>query len=112
MPSLPSRTERGGDTVVIRLASAADAPALERLARLDSAPRPLRGAILVAESGGELRAARALDDGRAIADPFHPTAGLVALLETRAALLRGAGPTRTRGPGTLRRRLQPRAALR
>jgi hypothetical protein len=101
------------DTVVIRLAVAADAAGLERLAQLDSAPRPLRGPVLVAESDGELRAARSLRDGRAIADPFRPTAGLLALLETRAALLRGAArPDRTRGPGLLRRRQPARATIR
>jgi hypothetical protein len=101
------------ETVVIRPALPEDARALERLAQLDSAVRPLAGAILVAEVAGELRAARSLQDGRTIADPFQPTAGLLSLLETRAALLRrAAGPVRTRATGILRRRTPARAAVR
>jgi hypothetical protein len=85
--------------VSIRRAGPHDAPALHRLAALDSA-LPLGGEILLAEVGGEPRAALSLADGAAIADPFSPTAELVALLEMRRAQLRGAGP---RGRG--RRRL-------
>jgi hypothetical protein len=58
--------------------------AIERLAQLDSARCPT-GAVLVAAVDGELRAALPLDGGRAIADPFHPTAALVSLLEVRLA---------------------------
>jgi hypothetical protein len=63
---------------------------------MDSA-LPLRGAVLVAESGGVLRAALSLDDDRAVADPFVPTAGHVALLRTRASLLRRDRPRRGLG---------------
>jgi hypothetical protein len=76
------------DTVIIRVAGPADAPVLARLAALEAA-RPLHGQILVAESGGVAVAGLALDDDRAVADPFLPTAGHVALLRTRADLLRG-----------------------
>src|SRR5436309_2291161 len=69
--------------ITIRLAGADDAHALSRLAVLDSARAPA-GDVLVAELRGELLAALPLDGGRAIADPFHPTADLVALLELRA----------------------------
>ena len=62
------------DAVVLRRARAADARALTRLAALDDAA-PLAGEALVAEQDGELRAAISLHSGRAIADPFHPTAG-------------------------------------
>ena len=89
-------------SISLRLAGPADHAAVERLAALDSAPR-LHGPVLVAESGGALRAALALGDDRAVADPFAPTAELVELLRTRAALLRGAPPQRTRGPAGLRR---------
>ena len=72
--------------VVIRRATPADAAALARLAALDTAPE-LDGDKLVAEAGGHIRAALSLSDGRAIADPFRPTAALVTLLRTRATQL-------------------------
>jgi hypothetical protein len=60
---------------------------IERLARLDSARRP-SGPVLVAAVGGEPVAALPLEGGPAIAEPFHPTAALVSLLELRAAQMR------------------------
>jgi hypothetical protein len=75
------------ETLTIRMAGAGDAAALGRLAQLDSAPAPKRVPMLVAEVGGELRAALSLDGGRAIADPFRPTAELVAILAERARQL-------------------------
>jgi hypothetical protein len=77
-------TAHPDDTLTIRMASPADAAALDRLAQLDSAPRLAPVPTLVAEVGGELRAALPLDGGRAIADPFRPTAELVAILGERA----------------------------
>ena len=68
-------------TVVIRAARGSDGDRLAQLARLDS-QRPLAGEILVAEQEGELVAALGAD--RVIADPFRPTADLVALLRVRA----------------------------
>jgi hypothetical protein len=65
--------------VTIRVATPDDAPALKRLAELDSSEVPARPA-LVAEVGGELRAAVSLSDKAIIADPFQPTAPLVQLL--------------------------------
>jgi hypothetical protein len=112
MRSVTSLPHPAGDTVVIRRAVAADAPALERLAQLDSAPAALSAPVLVAVADGELLAARSLADGRAIADPFRPTAGLLALLETRAGLLLGSGPARLRGTGIRRRLLPARPAIR
>jgi hypothetical protein len=76
----------GQATVVIRIATPADHDELSRLAALDSA-RALRGTVLVAQSDGRIRAAYSVEEGRAIADPFVPTAGLVELLHTRSALL-------------------------
>jgi hypothetical protein len=67
-------------TVVIRAARGSDGIALDDLARLDS-QRPLAGDVLLAEQDGTLVAALAGD--RAIADPFRPTADLVALLRVR-----------------------------
>src|SRR5215213_4814415 len=68
-------------TVVIRAARGSDGDALEGLARLDS-QRPLAGDVLVAEQDGALVAALAGD--RVIADPFRPTADVIALLNVRA----------------------------
>jgi hypothetical protein len=70
-------------SVVIRDAVAADEDALRRLAERDSA-RPIQGPAIVAEVGGELRAAISTAGGGAIADPFRPTAELVELLRVRA----------------------------
>lgn len=84
-------------SVSIRRAGPHDAPALCRLAALDSAA-PLRGEILVAEVDGEARAALSLGDGSCVADPFAPTAQLVALLRLRRAQMCGGGepPSRAR----------------
>jgi len=75
------------ETLTIRMAVSDDATALSRLAQLDSARPPGSARMLVAEQGGELRAALPLDGGPAIADPFYPTADLVAVLMKRARLL-------------------------
>jgi hypothetical protein len=85
----------GGQRLVLRRSSAEDEPALARLARLDSAPRP-RSEMLVAEVDGEIVAAVPFAGGPAIADPFRPTADVVAILHARAELL--AGRTQTRRP--------------
>jgi hypothetical protein len=90
------------ETIQIRPARAADAAPLLRLAALDSAAR-LRGEIVVAEVGGEILAALALDDGRAIADPFRLTADLVELLRTRARLMGIPGSESRRRWHSLRR---------
>jgi hypothetical protein len=95
----------GDATVVIRVATPADIDDLRRLAALDSA-RALFGTVLVAQSDGEIRAAYSVDEGRAIADPFVPTAGLVELLKARTALLRGERVA----PTGARRRLRLAAA--
>jgi hypothetical protein len=76
------------DPILIRLATERDAPAVARLAQLDSSPAP-DGALLLAEVGGELRAALRVSDHAVVADPFHRTAGLVGLLATRADTLTG-----------------------
>jgi hypothetical protein len=86
----------GESTVVIRLATPADVDDLRRLAALDSA-RALLGTVLVAQSDGEIRAAYSVEQERAIADPFQPTAGLVELLKARTELLRDGAARRTRG---------------
>jgi len=91
--------------ILIRYAQRGDEAELRRLAQLDSAP-PLRGSAIVAERDGTIVAARALDGEQEIADPFVPTAGLLALLRVRSAS-QPAAPKRTRG-GRLRRGLAGR----
>jgi hypothetical protein len=79
--------------IVIRTASSDDARALARLAALDS-QAPLAGPALLVEVDGVARAALAPASGRVVADPFHRTADLVALLRLRAQSIehaRGAG---------------------
>jgi hypothetical protein len=76
----------------IRLATDADADTLRRLAQLDSQP-PLDGSILIGELHGEAVAALSLTDNRTIADPFRPTAHLVATMRVRAQGLRAVDRT-------------------
>lgn len=71
------------NSIVIRQASAADSEAIHRLADLDDRAMP-RGEALLAFVDGELRAAVGRADGRVVADPFHLTADLVALVRARA----------------------------
>lgn len=95
--------------MVIRRTTPDDAAALLRLAALDDA-RALRGDALVAEVGGEIRAAVCLAEGRAIADPFRPTAELVELLKLRAAQLADpVVPAKPRRGRVLARRAAARA---
>jgi hypothetical protein len=94
--------------LTIRRAGAADMGSLALLAALDSAPTP-SGPALLAERDGRLVAALPFDGGRAIADPFEPTAEVVSLLELRARQLREAGVADSRRPG-LARRLRARLA--
>jgi hypothetical protein len=89
------------NTYKIRMATDDDAEALRRLAELDS-QRPLGGRIMIGELDGAPAAALALDTGRAIADPFRPTAHLVASLRTRAA-----GVVAVERKPSLRDRLRP-----
>ena len=81
----PVRMTSGADLpLTIRPAYPDDAPAVRRLAALDSAPVP-RGELLLAEIDGELRVAVSLHDLAVIADPFSRTADMVALLRAHAA---------------------------
>lgn len=81
------------DEVTIRLAEVSEWDAVDRLAQLDSAPPPPREAMLVAEVGGELRAAISVRNGYAIADPFQCSERHVELLRVRAAQLIGIDPS-------------------
>jgi hypothetical protein len=87
--------------IMIRPAYADDYDALARLAALDSAAGVPHRPLLLAEVDGTLRAALSLRDGSAIADPFHPSVRLLALLRAHAAGEK-ASPRRRR-PRSLRR---------
>jgi hypothetical protein len=89
--------------ITVRHATSADLSALSRLAALDSA-NPPRGKALVAEADSRLLAALPIGSGRAIADPFEPTAEIVALLEFRAAQLEAG---RKESPGLIERLRAP-----
>jgi hypothetical protein len=95
--------------LIIRRLDGSDLAAAERLAQLDSSPLP-EGDLIGVLIEGRLLAAISLANGESIADPFSRTAELRALLELRAAQLRG----RVNGHRRLRRELprpKPRAAL-
>ena len=64
--------------LIVRSATSADREQLARLAALDSAG-PIAGRALVAEADARIVAALPLGAGRPIADPFEPTAEVVAL---------------------------------
>src|SRR3984893_1018741 len=93
------------NTISIRTATPDDAQSVTQLALLDSA-EPLAAPLLLAERDGRLQAALSLSDGTTIADPFAPTAELIALLHVRPERLRGGTPlpTRVRGAIYSRRR--------
>ncbi|MGZ4170014.1 MAG: hypothetical protein ACXVRN_01490 [Solirubrobacteraceae bacterium] len=85
-----------GSQILIRPSYADDELALARLAALDSAAGPPPAPVLVAEVDGTLSAALSLHDGSAIADPFRPTAQVVALLRAHAAAVPPAPRRRRR----------------
>jgi hypothetical protein len=106
----PSRPPSQGNTVpsialapsvLIRAARGSDGAAIARLAALDSTAVPA-GELLVAEADGVLVAARSLATGAVVADPFRPTADIVALLTLRAAAV-GAGSDRRAARGLVER---------
>ena len=71
------------EPITIIHSTEADSDKVRRLALLDDR-RPPKGPALLAYSGGELLAAVGLVDGRAVADPFRPTADIVDLLRFQA----------------------------
>src|SRR3954467_11257456 len=82
------RPRNGGDmqtAITIRHSTLDDQVALFQLAALDDRP-PIEGDALLGFVNDELRAAVALRDGHAIADPFARTASLVELLRHQVAL--------------------------
>ena len=96
VPTEPERPRPPEPQVTIRLATCRDLDALARLGALAEQAVPVDEDVLVAEVGGELRAALPLSATEAIRDPFHATADLASLLSLRAAQLRPR-PTRLRG---------------
>jgi hypothetical protein len=78
--------------ITVRRFAEQDIDAVRLLAALDSKPMPT-GGVLVAEQEGEVLAALPLDGGEALADPFKPTAHVVALLKLRAAQIHAAERT-------------------
>jgi hypothetical protein len=70
--------------LTLRVARPDDAPAVRRLAQLDSS-RPPSGRVLLAVVGSEPVAALGVDTGSVVADPFRPTADVVAVLRQAAA---------------------------
>jgi hypothetical protein len=93
--------------ITVRHAAASDLSELARLAALDSASPP-RGPALVAEADSRMLAALPLGSGRPIADPFEPTAEIVALLELRAEQLRESDGERRGFGERVRSFLRPR----
>jgi hypothetical protein len=83
--------------LTIRLASPEDAPALRRLAQLDSAT-PLAGRVLLAELDGQSVAAVSLESGSTIADPFRHSADAARMLKVRRDQILSAGPRRNGAP--------------
>jgi hypothetical protein len=94
--------------ITVRRSVAADRGGLERLAALDSA-RPPTGPALIAEADSRMLAALPLGSGRPIADPFEPTATIVALLELRARQTEAA-PKRRGWSERIRSLMRPRAS--
>ena len=72
------------ESVLMRRATAEDTARVQTLARLDDRRMPA-GPLLVAETGGELVAARSLSTDTVVADPFRRTSDIVAMLRLRAS---------------------------
>ncbi len=90
--------ELAPERVVVRLATAEDRSALERLAALDCAGEPT-GPTLIGELCQRPVAAVSRTDGSTIADPFIASGDVLALLRLRARQLSA------RRRGTLARRV-------
>ena len=83
-----SRAAYDDEAVLIRRASADDEPAIALLAALEERPELPGGERLIGELKGRVVAALEVRSGRAVADPFQPTLGVVELLAMRAAQVR------------------------
>jgi hypothetical protein len=87
-------------SVVIRMATEADQPELERLAQLDSTQAP-HGPTLIGVVQGRAVVGVSLADGRSIADPFVTAAPILELVRLRARQL--SATSRSAGVWPLRR---------
>jgi hypothetical protein len=96
-PQRPAAAPALYDSVTIRRVTPDDWHAIERVAQLDGNPVP-RGAALLAEVDDTVLVVRSLADGSTVADPFHPTAELAALLAARARHLGGDAGSAFRHP--------------
>jgi hypothetical protein len=76
-------------SVTVRIAADGDRRAVRRLAERDGRAIP-RAPLLVAEVDGALLAARSIEDGTSVADPFRHTSHLSELLALRATHLKNA----------------------
>jgi hypothetical protein len=94
-------THMDSTEITIRAARAEDKGEIARVAARDTHELPA-GKLLVAMVGSDVRAAISLDDGTIIADPFHRTAELVAMLKIRAGAVRAASRSRV----AIRRRVR------
>jgi len=74
-------------TYTIRLATQDDDGALRRLAEADSQDPLVLGPVLIGEIDGTPQVAYSLSDGRVVANPFLPTAALIAHVRMRAGAL-------------------------
>jgi hypothetical protein len=79
----------------IRIAGDDDRDRIARIASLDSS-HPIEGPALVGEIDGVAVAVVSLTDGRAVANPFRPTAGLVEVMRVRARAMGAADAHRSR----------------
>jgi hypothetical protein len=82
--------DTGRVELTIRPLGGSDAAELRRLAQRDSAREP-SGEVLGAEVHGHLVAAVSTTTGEVVADPFRPTAEVVAALRQRANRANGHG---------------------
>jgi hypothetical protein len=78
-----SHTINTSSEIRIRTARESDLDAVARVAGRDT-HEPPAWPVLVAEVGRDIRAAISLTDGEVVADPFHRTDELVAMLRIRA----------------------------
>jgi hypothetical protein len=90
---------QGSPAVTIRWATSDDARSVETLAALDESSVPA-APLLLAFVGDELWVAGSVSTGAVVADPFRPSAAVVALVRQRGLQL------------TVRERRRPRASVR
>jgi hypothetical protein len=106
-PRTPSRAP-----VTVRFDATADGRDVARIAELDSSEPP-RSPLLIGERDGHIVAALSLRDGQVVANPYLPTADVVALLTLRARQLRADRGAGERGrPGWIAMLRLRRAAAR